>query len=104
MASPLYAGKVGVARADHSIMPEHLAMKSDENIDYVTMSKTSSPRALIFLYHRTVGYGIKLANIDGFTRAMSQVKWCTGNASGSTTVDLFKGPVANLLRLVVRDL
>ena len=35
---------------------------------------------------------------------MSQVKWSTGNASGSTAVDLFKGPAADLLRLAVMDL
>ena len=35
---------------------------------------------------------------------MSQVKWSTDNASGSTDVDLFKGPAADLLRLAVMDL
>jgi hypothetical protein len=35
---------------------------------------------------------------------MSQVKWSIPKASGSTTVDLFEGPAAELLRLVVKDL
>ncbi|KAE8809889.1 La-related protein 6 [Hordeum vulgare] len=58
------------------------------------------PRAL----GRRADYDINLMNIDGFTRAMSQVKWSIDNASGSTTADIFKGPTNDLLRLAVMDL
>ena len=37
-------------------------------------------------------------------RAMSQVKWSIPNPSGSTAVDLFDGPAADLLRQAVKDL
>ena len=50
------------------------------------------------------GYDIKLVHSDGFTRAMSQVKWSIPNPSGSTAVDLFDGPAADLLRQAVKDL
>ena len=49
-------------------------------------------------------YDIRLVHSDGFTRAMSQVKWSIPNPSGSTTVDLFNGPAADLLRQAVKDL
>ena len=35
---------------------------------------------------------------------MSQVKWSIPNPSGSTAVDLFDGPAADLLRQAVKDL
>ena len=35
---------------------------------------------------------------------MSQVKWSIPNPSGSTIVDLFDGPAADLLRQAVKDL
>jgi hypothetical protein len=104
MASPPYAGEVGAVRADPSIPDEHLAVGAGEDAAYVAMPKASSLRERVFLYLRRAGYDIKLVNITGFTRAMSQVKWSTGNASGSTAVDLSKGPAADLLRLAVMDL
>ena len=35
---------------------------------------------------------------------MSQVKWSIPNPSGSTAIDLFDGPAADLLRQAVKDL
>ena len=35
---------------------------------------------------------------------MSQVKWSIPNPSGSTDVDLFDGPAADLLHQAVKDL
>ncbi|KAE8813170.1 La-related protein 6 [Hordeum vulgare] len=75
-------------------------MKAGEDIDCVAMSKASSLQARVFLYLRRSDYDIKLVNTDGFTRAMSQLKWSTSSASGSTIIDLFKGPITDLLRLV----
>ncbi|KAE8816354.1 La-related protein 6 [Hordeum vulgare] len=95
MASLAYAGEVGAVHADPSIPEEHLVVEVGEDVDYVTMSKTSSLRTHVFMYLRRAGYDIKLVNIDGFTRAMSQVKWSTGNAFGSTTVNLPKGIAAD---------
>ena len=68
------------------------------------MSKASCQRACVLLYLGKAGYDIKLVHTDGFTRAMSQVKWSIPNPSGSTTVDLFDGPAADLLRQAVNDL
>ena len=104
MASPPYAGELGVVRADPSIPDEHLAARAGEDAAYVAMPKASSLRAHVFMYLRRAGYDIKIVNITSCTRVMSQVKWSTGNASGSTAVDLSKGPAADLLRLVVMDL
>ncbi|KAE8805978.1 La-related protein 6 [Hordeum vulgare] len=104
MDSPPYAGEVGDVRANPLIQEEHLATEAGEDVDYVAVSKASSMRALVFRYLRRDDYDIKLVNITGFTRAMSQVKWSTSNASSSTVVDLFKGPAADLLCLVVMDL
>ena len=59
---------------------------------------TSCQRASVLLYLGKAGYDIKLVHTDGFTRAMSQVKWSIPNPSGSTIVDLFDGPAADLLR------
>ncbi|KAE8814515.1 La-related protein 6 [Hordeum vulgare] len=94
----------GRIRADPLIPEEHLAAEVGEGANYVDMQKASSLRAHVFLYLRTTGYDSKLVKINGFTRAMSQFKWSTDNASGSTAIDLFKGHVADLLHLSILDL
>ena len=68
------------------------------------MPKASCQRASVLLYLGKAGYDIKLAHSDGFTRAMSRVKWSIPNPSGSTTVDLFEGPAADLLDGPATDL
>ena len=68
------------------------------------MPKASCQRASVLLYLGKAGYDIKLVNTDGFTRAMSQVKWSIPNPSGSTAVDLFNGPADDLLCQAVKDL
>ena len=60
--------------------------------------------ASVLLYLGKAGYDIKLVHTDGFTRAMSQVRWSIPNPSGSTAVDLFDGPAADLLRQEVKYL
>ncbi|KAE8804134.1 La-related protein 6 [Hordeum vulgare] len=82
----------------------HLIVEVGEDVVYVAMLKASTPRARVFLYPRRADYDINLVNIHSFTRAMSQVKWSTGNKSSSIAIDLFKGPMVDLLRLAVKDL
>ncbi|KAE8793209.1 La-related protein 6 [Hordeum vulgare] len=79
-------------------------MEAGEDIDYVSMLKSASLWARTFMYLRRAGYDIKIFDITGFPRAMSQFKWSTSNAYGSTIVDLFKGLAANILSLAVMDL
>ncbi|KAE8771731.1 La-related protein 6 [Hordeum vulgare] len=81
-----------------------LTRKVSEDIDYTIVPKASSLHARLFLYLKRAVYDIKLVNIDGSTHAMLQVKWSIGNASGSTTVCLFKGPATDLLHLAVMNL
>ena len=104
MASPVDVGEVAAVRPDLSIPEQHLIAKASEDVDYVAMLKASCQRASVLLYVRKVGYDIKLVHTDGFTRAMSQVKWSIPNPSGSTAFDLFDGPAADLLRQAVKDL
>ena len=68
------------------------------------MLKASCQRASVLLYLGKAGYNIKLVYSDGFTRAMSQVKWSIPNTSGSTAINLFDGLAADVLRHVVKDL
>ena len=68
------------------------------------MPKASCQRASILLYLGKAWYDIKRIDSDGFTWAMSQVKWSIPNPSGSTTGDLFDGPAADLLLQAVKDL
>ena len=63
------------------------------------MPKASCQRASVLLYLGKAGYDIKLVDSDGFPRGMSQVKLSIPNPSGSTAVDLFDGPIADLIRL-----
>ena len=102
MASPTNVGEVAIVHLDPSIPGQHVSMEAGKDVDYVSMSKASCQRASILLYLRKAGYDIKLVHTDGFTRAMSQVKWSIPNPSGSTTVDLFDGPAADLLRQAVK--
>ena len=104
MASPVNVGEVAVVHPDVSIPEQHVAVESGEDVDYVAMTKASCQRASVLLYLGKAGYDIKLVHIDGFTWAMSQVKLSIPNPSGSTTVDLFNGPAADLLRQAVKDL
>ena len=104
MASPADVGEVAAIRPDLSIPEQHVTVEAGEDVDYVAMLKASSQRASILLYLGKAGYDIKLVHTDGFTRAMSQVKWSIPNPSGSTAVDLFDGPAADLLRQAVKDL
>ena len=104
MASLADVGEVAAVRPDLSIPEKHVAAEAGEYVDYVAMPKASCQRASILLYLRKAGYSMKLVHADGFTRAMSQVKWSIPNPSGSTTVDLFDGPAADLLHQAVKDL
>jgi len=104
MASPPDDVEVAVVRADLSIPEEHLATEAGEDVDYVAMAKASRQRASVLLYLGKAGYDIKLVDSDDFTWAMSQVKWSIPNPSGSTVIDLFNGPAADLLRHAVKDL
>jgi hypothetical protein len=104
MASAADIGKVAAIHPDLSIPEQHLAAEAGEDVDYVAMPKASCQRASVLLYLGKAGYDIKLIDSDGFTRAMLQVKWSIPNPSGSTAVDLFDGPAANLLRHAVKDL
>ena len=104
MASPEDRGEVAAVRPDLSILEQHVAAEAGEDVDYVAMPKASCQRASVLLFLGKAGYDIKLIHTDGFTRAMSQVKWSIPNPSGSTAVDLFDGPAADLLRQAVKDL
>ena len=104
MASPADVGKVAAVRPDLSIPEQHVAAEAGEDVDYVAMPKASCQRASVLLYLGKAGYDIKLVHTDGFTRAMSQVKWSIPNPSGSTAVDLIHGPAADLLWLAVNNL
>ena len=85
-------------------IPRHLATKAGEDVDYVAMPKASRQRASILLYLGKAGYDIKIIDSDGFTRAMSLVKWSIPNPSSSIIVDLFYGPAADLLHQAVKYL
>ena len=98
MASPADVGEVATILPDLSILEQHVAVEAGEDVDYVAM-----PKASVLLYLGKAGYDIKLVHSDGFTRAMSHVKWSIPNPSGSTTVDLFDGPATDLLRQAVKD-
>jgi hypothetical protein len=93
MASPADVGKVAAVRPDFSILEQHLVVEAGEDVEYVAMPKASHQRASTLLYLRKAGYDIKLIDSDGFTRAMSQVKWSIPNLSSSTAIDLFDSPV-----------
>ena len=104
MASPADVGEVAAIRPNPSIPEQHVAMEAGEDVDYVAMSKASCQRACVLLYLGKAGYDIKLVDSDGFTQAMSPVMWSIPNPSGSTVIDLFDGPAADLLRQAVKDL
>ena len=104
MASPADVGEVAAVRPDLSILEQHVAAEAGEDVDHVAMPKASCQRASVLLYLGKAGYNIKLVHSDGFTRVVSQVKWSIPNPSGSTAVDLFNGPGADVLRQVVKDL
>ena len=104
MASPADVGEVAAARLDQSIPEQHVAVEAGEDVYYVAMPKASCQWASVLLYLGKAGYDIKLIHGDGFTRAMSHVKWPIPNPSGSTAIDLFDGPAADLLRQAVKDL
>ena len=75
MASPADVGEVAAIRPDLSIPEQHIVAEAGEDVDYVAMPKASCQRASVLLYLGKAGYDIKLVHTDGFTRAMSQVKW-----------------------------
>ena len=104
MASSADIGEVAAIRPDLSIPEQHVTAEAGEDVDYVAMPKASCQRASVLLYLGKAGYDSKLVERDGFRRAMSQVKWSIPNPSGSTAVDLFDGPTADLLRQAVKDL
>ena len=104
MASPADVGEVAAVRPNLSILGQHIAAEAGEDVDYVAMPKASCQRASVLPYLGKAGYNIMLVHNDGFTRAMSQVKWSISNPSGSTAADLFDGPAADLLRQAVKDL
>ena len=88
MASPADIGEVAAVRPDLSIPKQHIAAEAGEDVDYVDMPKASCQRASVLLYIGKGGYNIKLIP----------------NPSGSTAIDLFDGPAADLLRQTVKDL
>ncbi|KAE8776897.1 La-related protein 6 [Hordeum vulgare] len=90
--------------SDLSIPEQHLVVEAGEDVDYVAMPKASRQRASVLLYLRKAGYDIKLVDSDGFTRAMSQVKMVIHSPSGSSALNLFEGPIADLLLHAVKDL
>ena len=100
MPSHADVGEVAIVRADLSIPEQHVAVEAGEDVHDIAMPKASHQRAHALLYPGKAGYDIKLVDSDGFARAMSQVKWSIPNPSGSTVVDLFDGPAADLLRQV----
>ena len=104
MASSADVGEVAAFRPDPSIPEQHVTAEAAEDVDYVAMPKASCQRASVLLYLRKAGYDIKLVHTDAFMRAMSQVKWSIPNPSGSTAVDLFDDPAADLLHQAVKDL
>ena len=104
MASPADVGEVAAVHPDLSIPEQHVVAEAGEDVDYVAMPKASCQRASVLLYLGKAGYDIKLVHTDGFTRAMSQVKWSIPNSSSLTAIDLFDGPAADLLRQTVKDL
>ena len=75
MASPADVGEVAAVRPDLPITEQHVIVEAGEDVDYVAMLKASCQRACVLLYLGKAGYDIKLVDHDGFTRAMSQVKW-----------------------------
>ena len=79
MASPTDVGEVAAICPDLSIPEQHITVEAGEDVDYVAMPKASCQRASVLLYLRKAGYDIKLVHTDGFTRAMSQVKWSIPN-------------------------
>ena len=83
MASPPDVGEVAAVRPDLSILEQHITAEAGKDIDYVAMPKASCQRASVLLYLGKAGYDIKLVHTDGFTRAMSQVRWSIPNPSGS---------------------
>ena len=97
-------GEVAAIRPYLSIPKQHVTVEAGEDVDYVAMPKASCQRASVLLSLGKAGYDIKLVHSDSFTRAMSQVTWSIPNPSGSTAIDLFDGPAANLLRQAVKDL
>ena len=104
MASPADVGEVAAVRPDLLIPEQHVAAEAGEDVDYVAMPKTSCQRACVLLYLGKAGYDIKLVDNDSFTWAMSQVTWSIPNPSGSTAIDIFDGPAADLLHQSVKDL
>ena len=104
MASPADVREVAAVRPDLSIPKQHVTVEADEDVYYVAMPKASCQRASILLYLGKAGYDIKLVHTNDFTRAMSQVKWSIPNPFGSTTIDFFDGPAADLLRQASNDL
>ena len=103
MASLADVSEVAAVCPDLSIPEQHVAREAGEDVDYVAMPKASCQRACVLLYLGKAGYDIKLVDSDGFTRAMSQVKWSIANPFGLAAVDLFDGPAANLLCQAVND-
>ena len=97
MASPANVSEVAAVRPNLSIPEQHVATEAGEDVDYVAMPKASCQWASVLVYLGKAGYDIKLVHTDGFTRAMSQVKWSIPNPSSSSVVDLFDGPAADLL-------
>ena len=104
LASLADVGEVVAIRPVLSIPEQYVAAEAGEDVDYVAMPKDSCQRASVLLYLGKAGYDIKLVHTDGFTRAMSQVRWSIPNPSGSTVVDLFDGPAADILCQAVKDL
>ena len=102
--SPADIGEVAAIRPDLSIPEQYVTAEAGEDVHYVAMPKASCQRASVLLYLGKAGYDIKLVHSDGFIWAMSQVKWSIPNPSGSTTIDLFDGLAADLLRHAIKDL
>lgn len=104
MASSADVGEVATVLPDLSILEQHLAAEAGEDVDYVVIIEASRQQASVLPYLGKAGYDIKLIDSDGFMWGISQVKWSIPNPFGSTAVDLFDSPTADLLRHAVKDL
>ena len=82
MASPADVGEVAVVCPDLSILEQHLGAEAGKDANYVAVPNASRQRDSILLYLGKAGYDIKIVDNDGFTWAMSQVKWSIPNPSG----------------------
>ena len=100
MASPADVGEVAAVCPDLSIPPR----KPAKTLTMLPCRRLHVSGLAYYCISGKLATNIKLIHSDGFTWAMSQVMWSIPNPSGSTAVDLFDGPPADLLCQAVKDL